>query len=96
MANKKSEECAKRLARLLKKQMGDCWKKKKDGKLKAKIGCWDIDCNPIYGGCVIEEMMSEGGGVDHPFGPRRRKPTEFCDTINFAIRVMEYRKRKRR
>lgn len=79
----------------MKKQAGDCWKKKKKGGLKAKIGCWELDCNPVYGGCVIEEIMNEGGGVTQPFGSQRRKPQEFCDTINFAIKALEYRKRRK-
>jgi len=96
MASKKVERCAKNLARLMRKQVGDCWKKKKGGGYKAKIGCWDLDCNPIYGGCLITEIMSEGGGERHPFGDQRRKPTDFCDTVNFAIKVLDYKKRKRR
>ena len=95
MARKKAESCMKNLARLMKKQAGDCWKRTKKGKNKAKIGCWDLDCNPVYGGCVITEIISEGGGETHPFGDQRRKPQSFCETINYAIRALEYKKRKR-
>ena len=94
MVTKKAESCMKNLARLMKKQAGDCWKRTKKGN-KAKIGCWELDCNSVYGGCVIEEMVNEGGGVSTPFGSMRRKPTSFCETINFAIRALEYKKRRR-
>lgn len=92
----KAEDCMKLLARVLKhKKVGNCYTKTKGG-YKAKIGCWELDCNPVYGGCVINEMMNEGGGVTQPFGERRRKPQEFCEAIWFADKVLEYKHRKRR
>lgn len=85
---KDAERCAKDLARTLKKPFGNCWAKKK-GRNVAKIGCWDVDYNPIYGGAVIEEIHNEAGGISHPFGSRRMKPSEFCQATNMAVRAVE-------
>lgn len=86
--------CAGYLAKALHRQLGDCWKKTKQGIIPL-IKCWELDCNPTYGGCVIEEIMSETGGVTQPFRSRRRKPEEFCNTVNFALDVLEYKRRKK-
>jgi len=85
---KKQDKCAERLAKKLKKRFGDCWKKVK-GKNVARKGCWYTDDNSIYGGSVINEMSNEHGGVRQPFGPQRRKPTNFCETTRFAERAIE-------
>ena len=39
---------------------------------KSTIGGWVLDHNGIYGGYVIEEIVTDGGGTTHPFGPTRR------------------------
>ena len=75
--------CASRLADDLGKKFGGCWRRK-NGKLEAVVGCWTVDYNPTYGGAVIQEIVSKGGGVTQPFGPMRRKPGVFCETTRFA------------
>ena len=87
--------CAKSLANALGKQFGNCWTKKAD-KNVAKIGCWNVDYNPIYGGAVISEIVSEGGGIRHPLGSSRLKPYEFCRATNMAIDAIDMAKKKRR
>lgn len=93
---KDANQCASLLAKALKKKYGNCWVKTRSGHNKSKIGCWDIDCNSTYGGCVIEEMVNESGGTTTPFGPRRLKPEYFCIATHFAESALEYKKRKRK
>lgn len=38
-----------------------------------------------YGGCVVEQVVNEGGGVTQPFGSQRRAPREFVDFINGVL-----------
>lgn len=86
--------CAKRIANTLGKKFGNCWKRV-DGKNVADIGCWNLDYNPTYGGAVIEEIMSEGGGVDNPLGMRKLKPSEFCSATQMAERAVMIEREKR-
>lgn len=53
------------------------------------IGGWSLDYAPIYGGFVIHEISTAGGGVSTPFGDRRRPAREFCDAVSFALRALE-------
>lgn len=92
---KDARDCGKRLAKALGKSFGNCWVKKGDKNI-AKIGCWDVDYNPIYGGAVITEIHNEQGGIGQPFGSRRLKPEAFCGTINFAIKSIEIDREKRK
>lgn len=69
--------CAKRLADSMGKRFGKCWKRK-NGRNVAKVGCWELDYNSIYGGAIITEIHNESGGITHPFGEGRLKPFEFC------------------
>lgn len=85
---KHAEQCANRLAVVLKKKMGKCWKTV-DGKNVAEIGCWSYDHNSIYGGGNIEEIINEGGGITHPFGSKRLKPETFCDATSMSERAVE-------
>lgn len=60
------------------------------------IGAYRLDYSQ-YGGYVIEEITSEGGGVCHPFGSQRRKAEEFYDTCHYAVCVLdEYVKAQQR
>jgi len=94
VTRKDAEKCAENLAKTLKKKLGKCWKQV-DGKNVAEIGCWETDYNPTYGGININEIMSEGGGVDGPFGLRRLKPDTFCVATRYAEKAVEIeRKRK--
>jgi len=61
-----------------------CWEQV-NGKNKSTIGAWEFDYNPIYGGAVINEIVNEQGGIDHPFGSTRLKPFEFCIAVNMII-----------
>lgn len=56
---------------------------------RAVIGAWSLDYNPIYGGCVITEIVTDGGGITHPLGEYRATPREFCRLIDFALRTLE-------
>ena len=86
--------CASRLADDLGKKFGGCWVRK-EGKLKAIVGCWTVDYNPTYGGAQIQEIVNVGGGVTLPFGPRRLKAREFCETTRFAQDAIKIYKRKK-
>jgi hypothetical protein len=80
---------AQRLAEALGKKFsvnGDCWDRKEN---KAIVGCWIVDCNPTYGGCIIEEMFNEHGAVSHPIMELRQPPRELVQSIRFALRVLE-------
>jgi len=92
---KDAELCAKHLAEALGKSFGNCWKME-DGKLKSEIGCWDLDFNALYGGGVIFEIMNEAGGIDHPVGSGRLKPSEFCQAVSMAIDAIGISKKERK
>ena len=81
---------------MLGKEHDDCWVKEKDGKNRAKVGCWYLDYNAIYGGAVVHEMMNEGGGVNQPFGSTRRKPRDFCDAVSMVEHALEIKTGRRR
>jgi len=85
--------CASRLADDLGKKFGGCWVRK-NGKLQAVVGCWEVDFNPTYGGAVIQEMVNTSGGVHMPFGMMRRKARDFCDTTRFAQDAIRLYKKK--
>jgi len=92
---KDAVECAQDLAVVLGKDFGkklsDCYTEK-----GPKVGCWLLSYNPIYGGAVIEDIISEGGARDRPFGDTRRSPREFCDAVRFAITAVDLDRRKDR
>ena len=86
--------CAKRISNNLGKKFGNCYVKTDDG-YKSVVGCWDFDYNATYGGGVITEIVSEGGGITHPLGSRRQKPAAFCEQVWFAENALDVeRKRK--
>lgn len=51
------------------------------------VGGWTLDYVAQYGGCVIEEVTSPGGGITQPLGSGRVSCREFCQQVNFAIRM---------
>jgi hypothetical protein len=77
---------------------GNYWESKSVGTLwtregsdnRAHVGAWTLDCNPTYGGYVIEEIANEGGGVTQPFGSMRRNAREFCDAVYFAENAIRF------
>jgi len=83
-----AERSLKRLGDFMGKQVGDCWEKKGDRNV-SKMGCWVLDCNAIYGGCIVEEIMNESGGVNHPLTESRIPPREFCQTMDMIARAIE-------
>jgi hypothetical protein len=93
-SKKDAEQCASYLAKALKRQFGNCYKRTRSGS-KAKVGCWELDCNSTYGGCVINQIANESGGVTQPFGARRLKPEYFCIATHFAEKALEYKKRRK-
>lgn len=92
--DKDCKKWAKDLADILGKKFDDyCWTEE-NGKNKAIVGCWRLSYNPIYGGCVIEEIVNEAGGASRPLG-ERLPPREFVNAVNFAIKaIMIYEKEK--
>ena len=91
-----AEGCARRLAKALDKDFGNCWVKKDGEKIKAKVGCWRLSYNPTYGGAAIEEIYNEGGGITHPMGSSRLKAYEFCRATDFAISAIDIDRKKRK
>ena len=49
------------------------------------VGGFVLDCNPVYGGYVINQYVTDGGGVRCPFGEMRRPAREFCGWVNAVI-----------
>lgn len=89
MIIQKPKDCFKRLAEAFGKKHDDCYS---EG--KAVVGCWKLDCNPFYGGCVIEEIASESGGIIHPVVPFRLPPKQFCQAVKFAEGVLEIERKR--
>lgn len=54
----------------------------------AQVGAWHLDHNGTYGGYIVAEMVSEGGGESHPLGERRKSAREFCEAVYFAEQVL--------
>ena len=73
----------------------DTWQKQDDGTYKGNIGAMSIDYNPTYGGVVIHEITSEGGGVHLPFTSARKSPAVFCECVRFALDVLAYDRKRR-
>jgi hypothetical protein len=48
------------------------------------VGAYRLDHNGIYGGWNIEEIVTDGGGIRHPFGAMRRNNRDMYDTLHFA------------
>lgn len=88
-----AQRCLERLAKMFKREHTECWVKV-DGKTEAKVGCWYLDHNAIYGGGLVEEIANKRGIVSEPFGSQRRKPREFCDTVDFVDRALRLRGRR--
>lgn len=89
MIVQRPQDCFKRLAEALGKKHSDCWQ---DG--KGIVGCWELDCNPYYGGCVIEEIDNEAGGVILPVVSFRLPPKQFCQAVRFAEGVLEIERKR--
>lgn len=52
-------------------------------------GGWDLDYNPTYGGCRIEEIAPDGGTwTSTPFGATRMSPREFCAAVDFTCKAV--------
>lgn len=92
---KDAEIALKRLGTVMGKQVGNCWFKNREGKWISNVGCWNLDYNPIYGGCVVTEIYNEGGAITHPFGSMRRSPREFYDAIWMTIRGIEMSRKQK-
>ena len=63
-----------------------------DGRNVVNVGSWHLDCAPIYGGYVVNEICNEGGGITQPFGMLRHPAREFCALVNFALAAIELAK----
>lgn len=51
------------------------------------IGGLQLDYAACYGGFVVHEVVTSGGGVSTPLGDRRMPARQFCESINFALRA---------
>lgn len=54
-----------------------------------EVGAWQLDYNATYGGYVVNEISTPGGGVRTPLGDRRMVAREFCEAVWFAERCAE-------
>jgi hypothetical protein len=59
------------------------------GQYSAVVGAWELDYNPVYGGCKVVEISNPEGGQGEPFGPVRHSPRQFCAIVNQIIRAIE-------
>lgn len=91
ITQKVAKEWAEILADELGKKFDDCWDPETK---KAIIGCWKLDCNPYYGGCIIEEIQTEGGGVTTPTLHERLTPREFVNSVKFTLNVLDDLKKR--
>ena len=64
------------------------YSKDESGKFHANVGNWFLDHNGTYGGYVIQEIVSDGGGQSAPFGDTRRSAREMLDTMYFALQAV--------
>jgi hypothetical protein len=56
------------------------------------VGALQLDHQAVYGGVNIEQISNKGGGITHPFGSERLKPSEFCNAVRFAERALQHSK----
>ena len=73
---KDAEKAFDRLMRATKKDRARSYK---------DVGCYELDYNATYGGCVIHKIENERGGGSLPFGLHKMTPYEFCTAVDFAI-----------
>lgn len=59
------------------------------------VGAYRLDYAACYGGWTVERICNKSGGVSHPFGPLRRKASDFDDAMQFAICAAEQAKQLR-
>lgn len=88
LTRKDADECAEELARVIGKDFGDCLEKVGD-KFEWKVGCWETDYSPTYGGILIREVLNKAHGIRPVFGEHRRRFSDFCDTTRFAITAID-------
>ena len=67
---------------------GALWTRKGNDNI-AMIDAWTLDCNPTYGGYVIEVIANSGGGIHQPFGSTRHNAREFCAMVRFALDALQ-------
>ena len=94
ITEKDAKDIAKELAEALGKRFDDCYYRDKNGNFKAIVGCWKVNCNPIYGGCEIQEIP-EGGGIINPYGGRL-PPREFYHAVGYALTTVGLLKKEGR
>lgn len=87
---KNAEHAFERLVKLMGTPTGPIWSTV-NGKNVAKVGALQLDYNPIYGGCIVEQICNEGGAVVHPFGELRLSPFEFCQAVRMVEGAMRLR-----
>lgn len=87
---KDAQRAFERLAKALGKQTGPFYlKDEATGKYIPQVGTWKLDYNPIYGGIAIEELASDAGAENRPFGlGSRMTPREFCRTVDFVLTAL--------
>lgn len=83
------EEFGKPLGHYRKVQDGEVSNMGEGRQITTIPGGWVMDYNPVYGGCVVEELSPNPGEtwISNPFGSTRRSPREFCQMVNDMIRA---------
>ena len=71
------------VARLMGRQR-EAWIKREDGTYRANIGALYLDHNTFYGGYVVEEIATDGGGVRRPFGDGRLTAAEMWTALGMV------------
>lgn len=54
---------------------------------------YDLNYCSVYGGWEIQSINEPNGGVDLPFGLKRYNTKEFYQVLEFAITVLDQKKR---
>ncbi len=84
------ESAVQRLAERLGKPQGPAWTRdEKTGRNTARVGVWELDYNPIYGGYVVEEIHNEAGGICRPLGDTRMKGEQFLEALYMVNRALD-------
>ncbi len=90
------EAAVARLAARLGKPSGPAWVKREDGiGNRARVGVWELDYNPIYGGYVVEEIHNEAGGICRPLGDTRMKGEQFLEALYMVNRALDLKEAAR-
>jgi len=66
---------------------------KKEAESFKDVGSLILEHNSTYGGYKIEEVLSESGGITHPFCDARLSSREMYYALYFACMALDYKER---